>query len=55
MDEDSDDEPVSAQQKQPEAPPVDLLDFGASDPKPAATGFSDLLGGGIGVPTDAPT
>jgi len=47
MDEDSDDDdaPVAAKkQTVPEAPPMDLLDMGSSNP-PATNGFSDLLGG----------
>ena len=50
MDEDSDDDdvPVPAKKQKapkaaPEAPPMDLLDMGSSNPAPS--GFSDLLGG----------
>jgi hypothetical protein len=55
MDEDSDDDaPVVAKKsKVPEAPPMDLLDMGSSNPAPA-NGFSDLLGG-IGSSSAAPT
>ena len=55
MDEDSDDDaPVVAKKsKVPEAPPMDLLDMGSSNPAPA-NGFSDLLGG-IGFSSAAPT